>query len=197
MSGAAFLLLGGADVLAQGALQGTTLSTGGGFALRSATVDLPGRPSALTNILQMIIGLSTDERRLPQVVPDAVTVNVIDLSGQKTVVVVTADITGFVWRPETPGAIPLSASSVSASLVAFPILDPVRETANAYLVLFEIPAAFYGDEIKVVMDLFDNQNALGSTAFLGNVALVPEPSAALLLGLGGLAGLIPLFRRRS
>ena len=183
--------------MAQGALQGTTLSTGGGFALRSATVDLPGRPSALTNILQMIIGLSTDERRLPQVVPDAVTVNVIDLSGQKTAVVVTADITGFVWRPETPGAIPLSASSVSASLVAFPILDPVRETANAYLVLFEIPAAFYGDEIKVVMDLFDNQNALGSTAFLGNVALVPEPSAALLLGLGGLAGLIPLFRRRS
>ena len=197
LSGAAVLLLGAANVWGQSALQGTTLTTGGGFSLHSVTVDVPGRPSVLTNMLQMIVGLSTDERRQPQVIPDAVTVNVVDLTGQKIAVVVTADITGFVWRPETPWAIPLSASSVSASLVAFPSLDPVRETANAYMVLFQLPATFYGEEIKIVMDLFDNQNALGSTAFLGNVALVPEPSAALLLGLGGLAGLIPLFRRRS
>ena len=191
------LLLAGGTAWAQGALQGTTLMTGGGFAIRSAAVDVPGRPSALTNVLQMIVGMSTDERVVSQVIPDSVTVNVIDLSGQKIAVVVTADITGFVWRPETPGTIPLSASAVSASLVAFPILDPVRQTANAYLVLVELPAAFFGQDIKIVMDLFDNQNAFGSTAFLGNVALVPEPSAALLLGLGGLAGLIPLFRRRS
>lgn len=190
-------MLAAGNVWAQGSLQGTTLMTGGGFAIRSAAVDVPGRPSALTNMLQMIVGLSTDERVVPQAIPDSVTVNVVDLSGQKIAVVVTADITGFVWRPETPGTIPLSASAVSASLVAFPTLDPVRQTANAYLVLVELPAAFFGQDIKIVMDLFDNQNAFGSTAFLGNVALVPEPSAALLFGLGGLAGLIPLFRRRS
>jgi hypothetical protein len=145
----------------------------------------------------MIIALSTDERVLPSAIPDSVTVNVMNLSGLLTTVVVTADINGFAWRPVTPGTIPLSASAVSASLVAFPSIIPTRETSTAYRVQVELPAVFYGQDVQVVVDLFDNLNPLGSTAFVGGVALVPEPSAVALLGMGGLAAWSLLFRRRS
>lgn len=181
-------------VLGQGSLQGVTLLTDGSSAIHSVEVAVPGRPSALTSYLEMVIGLGTDEKLVPLVIPDAMTVNVMDFLGQKTVVLVTADIAGFVWRPETPGTIPLGANAVASSLVAFPLLDPTRETSAAYLVRVELPAVFYGQDVKVVVDLFDNLNTLGSTAFLGNVALVPEPGSLLLLGFGGL---VLVFRRRS
>lgn len=178
----------------QGSIQGVTLLTGGSSALQSVSVEVPGHPSTLTNFLEMIIGMATDEKIVPQTIPDAVTVNVVDLAGQLTAVVLTADVTGFVWRPETPGTIALPGEAVSASLVAFPTLDPLRETSAAYRVRVELPQSFYGQEIRVTMDLFDNGNLLGSTAFLGNVALVPEPSALALIGIG-LSGFF--LRRRS
>jgi PEP-CTERM motif len=192
--GAALFAVSGPSARGQGALQGVTLLTGGAGSIKSVTVDVPGRPSALTNILELVVALATDERMVPQVIPDAVTVNVVDLLGQQTAVVVTADITGFVWRPETPGTVPLAATAISAALVAFPTLDPLRETTAAYRVRVELPPAFLDQEIRVTMDLFDNGNLFGSTAFLGTVALVPEPATALLVGVGVL-GLV--FRRRS
>lgn len=177
--------------------QSTFLYTGSGQALKSEIVTPTAEaPRPIFNWLEFIIGFSTEEPLRANVIPDSATVTVL-FGDNIAATIATSDITGTVWQPETPGGLQLPAGSIIPVATTFPVVDPLLPTSSAFKVRVNLPPEYANLPVKVVVDLFDNRDSFRSIAFLGDVAVVPEPSALGLIGLGAAACLLARRSRRS
>jgi hypothetical protein len=173
------------------------MQNGGGTPEVSDQVTVTSSGSGATTI-QYDFGFFTTEVVTPNTFLDSLTVSIQDAALDVTVVS-TTDASGTLWEPPSPGAVPLTASAVGFQTMAPTQLSPVNGRGVAYAVDVTLPAGLQGTTFTVDFDLFDDQNpSTFALAYFGNVEVVssvPEPSAEILVCLGGLiVGLIKKFK---
>jgi len=183
------ILVDGLHGFAQGF---TVLRTGGGSPLVSSTESLPLSTNALPAVLTFEFGFGTDETVSPGAMFDSFSVTVQDAAMLNTLVLLTADASGIVWAPPTPGGVLLPPDAILRSGIPFPSLQPVLAQQTAFLVTVPLPTVFSGP-VNVYFDLFDNLNPTASLGWYNRVQ-VPEPGTWALLVAGGV--LVWLCRRR-
>ena len=131
-------------------------------------------------------GLATAEELTGETFFDSVTFTLQGSVPSATATIVTLDRTGALWAPITPGGITLEPSSITFREIPFPEdINPEFSFRRAYAVTALIPQEFLGQPITFTMDLFDNQNGVGSVAY-ATAPTVPEPTALLLAFVGTL-----------
>jgi hypothetical protein len=144
-------------------------------------------------ILRFDFGFSTTEMVLPGVLLDSFTVSVRDESSGQSAILITADPTGFQKTPSSPGQVPINVDTISLRPITYPAGVPSVGQAQAFTFEATLPPVFGGSGTTLIFDLFDNQNSLGSVAFVDNVMVVPEPSS---MALGALGIVVLCYRRR-
>ena len=165
--------------LAQGI---AVLRTGGGAPLVTSSQQLQVPTSPLPIQLSFEFGFGTDETVSPGALLDSFTVTVQDAAMLNTLVLLTADASGVVWAPPTPGGVAIAPNSILRSSIAFPSLQPVLADQSAFLVTVPLPAVFSGP-VTVYFDLFDNLNPAASLGWYRGAA-IPEPATWALLAAG-------------
>lgn len=172
--------------------QGTFLFTGSGQPLITATHPLS--PFAATNNapLEFDFGFATDEVFAPGGFFDSFTVTLQDVSQTYTLVIATADASGVVWAPVTPGALVMNANDILRAAIPYPGGAPTLAGQTAFQVSVPLPVQFQGLSANLYFDLFNNANGLASQGYY-RLNFIPEPSPSIL-AMGG--GLIWLFARR-
>ncbi len=179
-----YLIVGLSLATAQGTV--TVLNTGKGQPLatqvRTVTIDaFQVQPEVRFNF-----GFGTDETVTPGTFLDSFTVTIQDASQVFTAVYLTADASGTVLAPPTPGTLPIDSATIESHAIVYSSLDPVFEFENAFQVVAAIPQQFVGGQINVYFDLFDNLDSKASQAWFSDpeVMSVPEPQIWTLLLLG-------------
>jgi hypothetical protein len=110
-----------------------------------------------------------------------------------TAVLLTVDRLGLNWLPETPGGLLLDPASIEWRTIPFPGISPEPAFTIALHISTALPPEMTGQPVTLFLDLFDNQNASASVAWMSPVTIVPEPS---VWALGALAvGLLALRKR--
>ncbi len=174
---------------APGSAQGTIVfhNTGGGQPIvseqRSIFVDAGlAQPHLVFNF-----GFATDEIPSPGAFLDSFTVTIEDSAQRFSALYLAADANGIAWAPATPGALFIDPTSITASPLSYPSLQPVLANRSAFAVTAPIPAQFLGSSVNVFFDLFDNQdNTISQGWFSGlSVVSVPEPDAWALMVVAG------------
>jgi hypothetical protein len=172
--------------LAQGTI--TALNTGGTqpiiTEIRSLYVD-----AGLTLArLGFDVGFASGETNAAAAFLDSFTVTVQDTNAVNTVILLTEDASGTTFAPPTPGTIVVSPSSIDSNLIVYPSLSPVLLNRQAYRISALIPSQFFGGQINVYFDLFDNLNGVHSQGWFTSPSVygVPEPQLVSFLGLAGL-----------
>jgi hypothetical protein len=169
------------------------LRTGGGSPLVTFTELVSVPSNALPSALSFEFGFGTDEVPSPGVFLDSFSVTVQDAARLNTLVLLTADGSGMVWAPPTPGGVGISPDAILRSSIPFPSLTPVTAQQTAFLVTVPLPTVFSG-AVNVHFDLFDNLDSVASLGWYNRVR-VPEPGSWVLLG-GGLLWLCCRMRWR-
>jgi hypothetical protein len=177
------LSLAGLSAAAQGTL--TVLNTGGGQPLVTSSQQLQIPASATPVPLFFEFGFGTDEVTSPGAILDSFTVTVQDAAMLNTLVLVTADASGTVWAPPTPGGVLISPDAILRSSIPFPSLQPTLANQSAFAVTVPLPTVFTGT-VNVHFDLFDNLDATASLGWYRGAA-IPEPGTWALLVAGLLA----------
>ena len=179
------LLLSASLVSAQGTL--TIMNTGSGQPLLSEVRSLFVDGSLFQPRLLFNFGFATDESLAPGTFLDSFTVTIQDPNQAFTAIYLTLDIAGTILAPPTPGTLFIDPATISTDPLAYPNLSPVLFDQHAYALSALIPAQFFGSQINVYFDLFDNQNSIASQAWFSNLRVesVPEPQVLSLLLLAG------------
>jgi hypothetical protein len=160
------------------------LQTGNGETLHSALQTLFIPQSAFPQQIQIAVGFSTDEIFAPETFFDSVTLTLQDELSSLAAIFFTMDCSGVFWAPLPDGGIPVDANAIGRESIEFPDLSPAYAHQVAYYLTLPIPASLTGRQLNLYLDLFDNQNATGSLAWMSQVTYVPEPGTAALVALG-------------
>lgn len=179
LRGLCFLLLT-LGVSAQG-----VLNTVPGSGLFSRSAEVTFGASIPSPALRFSFGFATDEVVRPGEIPDSFTITLQDSSQNQTLVLVTLDAGGTVWAPTTPGTTPVSQESLVRTPIPYSSLTPVLAHKTAFELEVTLPQSFVGQSATVYFDLFSNDNGVPSQAWFSELVVVPEPSTATLLALGG------------
>jgi hypothetical protein len=181
------LLLSSPIASAQGTL--TVLNTGGGQPLVSEVRGLFVDAGSVQPRLLFNFGFATGENPATETFLDSFSVTIQDSNQVVTAVYLTADASGMILAPPSPGAIVIDPATIDTNALAYPSLNPILLNRRAFVVSALIPAQFIGSQINVYFDLFDNLNSIASQGWFSNlrVGAVPEPQAGLLLLLAGAA----------
>jgi hypothetical protein len=182
---------------AQGTLDYVVLQTGGGQPLVSdqQLLQTAGVP---TQALFFDFGFFTDEIPMPGAFLDSFTVTIQDGSSA-TAVLVTADASGVLWSPFSPGAVFLSDSDIVRTAIIPPSLQPILGQGVAFSVRVPLPAQFTGPTVTVYFDLFDNVDQIMSLGWYydPHITSIPEPQSGWLFALGVGLLLVTVRRRQS
>lgn len=177
------LVLDGGSLEAQGTI--TVLQTGGGHPLVSQqeSVSLAGITAP---VILFDFGFVTDEVPVPNTFLDAFTVTFQGASPNQTAVLATADASGILWAPASPGGLVVTDSQIQRQATQPPSLQPILGRGVAFSVQVSVPAGFTGPTLTVDFDLFDNLNqAMSAGWYTTPLAVsVPEPQAWMLFGPG-------------
>jgi hypothetical protein len=176
--------------------QVTTLQTGVGQPLQTASLPLTIPTPSLQPILLFNFGFSTDETISSGSFSDSLTFTLQSADGLTTALILTADLTGVNWAPSNPGGVLINPDGIGRTPIAIPVFAQGFSTRFAWSVSFPVPSGFTGGPATLYLDLFDNQNALNSLGWADNIAIVPEPGV-LVLGFWGLALLFGWRKRRA
>ena len=160
----------------------TVLRTGGGVPLVTSSQGLQLASNALPTELYFEFGFATDETPAPGTIHDSFTVTVQDVAMMNTLLLLTADASGLVWAPTTPGGIVFPPDAIVRSAVPSPSLQPVLANQTAFAVTVPLPTVFSGP-VNVYFDLFDNLNPTASLGWYRGV-IIPEPGTWALLVAG-------------
>lgn len=180
------------SLVAAAGTPGSLLAQGGSIDTNSLAVLQTGSGQTVTTFSQLVstggagpspmlrfsFGFSTDEVAAPSTFLDSVSLT-LQGSGNQSAIFFTADLNGPHWAPVTPGNVQLDMSGWTVTSIAFPNLLPNQQTKFAYEVTAPLPSVFIGQDLNFHLDLFDNQNPLGSTAWITPIA-VPEPGSLVL-----------------
>lgn len=130
------------------------------------------------------VGFETDERPAPKFLADSFTISLTGSALEEVITVATLDAFGLSIAPSNPGGrfLPLSAIRLEqAPLLA----QPRFSNAVSYRITIDVPEPLQGRYQTVALDLFDNQNGVGSRGLMaGPAEVIPEPGTMPLLGLG-------------
>jgi hypothetical protein len=183
------------SVCAQGSFDPIILQTGGSEALISAEQSLQTFSPANPPPIEFEFGFATDEEFAPSELFDSFTITLQDDAMNYTMVILTADASGIVWAPATPGALFLDPASIARAAIPFPPPVPGLASLTAYQASVPVPAQFQGQSAKLYLDLFDNLNQKASLAFF-RLKLVPEPAAWMFFPIGWLGWLFAQRQRK-
>jgi hypothetical protein len=170
----------------------TVLQTGSGQPLSTFSQTISASGAGTSPMLHFSFGFSTDETSAPSTFLDSASLTLQNAQNDSAIFF-TVDLNGVNWAPATPGNIQLNPAGWTLTPITFPGLLPNQQTKFAYEVTAPLPAAFLGQELNFHFDLFDNQNALGSMAWITPIA-VPEPGSLVL---GFFTLLVFAFLKRS
>lgn len=148
----------------------------------SIFVPLPGAGES-NSTLTFEFGFSTDETAQQMTFPDSITFTLSD--GNHLAYLVTADVLGTSWAPQTAGALAIDPASILRTEVLY--ADAPFSRSIAYSVSFSLPVELQGTSLTLGFSLFNNQDAIQSAGFLRNPMVVPEPAVLPTLLLGGVA----------
>lgn len=187
----ASLLLGWSQkAAAQGTIQ--FLRTGSGQVLvtfrETVTIPLTGAPPFFLEF-----GFATEEVLSPGTIFDAFTVSLENVAGPEIAILATADASGVVWAPPTPGTLEMDPADIQRTPAVFPSLQPVFPHSMAFQVTLPVPAPFLGKSVNVVFDLFDNQDSRSSIGYFIGLPIPESSPWALLTG----GALLLTVRRRA
>jgi len=145
------------------------------------------------------IGFSTAETILDPGFLDSLTLSVTGGKSKDSAVLLTLDGFGAAPLPESPGALVLPAAGLKLTpTTPRPGLftDPVAPFALAFNGVWDLPAQFQNESLKVFAELFDNGNPLVSQGYfvILRPQLIPEPG---VWALGGLGIALACFARRA
>jgi hypothetical protein len=195
--GAIVMILGAGIRVGRG--QGTVVfhNTGAGQVLVTETRSIFVDAGLQQPRLIFDFGFATDETPAPGAFLDSFTVTVQDSAQQFSAVYLTADATGVLWAPQTPGALQIDPASITANPLSYPSLQPVLANRTAFQVTAPIPSQFLGTTVNVFFDLFDNLDPTISQGWFSNLSAssVPEPQV-WVLSLAGAALLLRSKRRK-
>ena len=124
-------------------------------------------------------GFATDEALKPQSFSDSFTVSLENGLGQR-VYIATSSISGTVWAPFVPGAIPLGSDLIHSVSVAYAVDTHPSARTESYSVEVPVPPSWISQEIRLRFDLFDNLDDRPSAAYFRRAELVPEPGVFAL-----------------
>ena len=175
-------------------------NTGGGQPLVSDVRPLFVDASLVQPRLQFNFGFATDESFVPNSILDSFTVTIQSSNQLYTAVYLTADASGVVWAPATPGALVIDPATIDFQAIAYPSLQPVLVLQRAFQVSALIPSQFLGSSINVYFDLFDNLNPRASQAWFSDlrVTAAPGPQAWMLAaGRSIMLELWPIAKERT
>lgn len=129
--------------------------------------------------LRFEFGFATDDALKPQSFSDSFTVSLENGLGQR-VYIATTSISGTVWAPFVPGAIPLASDRIHSVAVAYAVDPHPAARTEAYAVEVAVPSSWTPHEIRLRFDLFDNLDERPSAAYFRHAELVPEPGVLAL-----------------
>jgi hypothetical protein len=155
------------------------LETGGPEATVSAFRDL-GHIEQAKRWVTFDFGFATIEELLDNSFLDSATLTLQGSSPASTTIIATVDRSGVLWAPHVAGGISLDPNAISWTEIEFPGLSLDLPHRRAYSTQVELPEEFYGQEVRFIIDLFDNQNAQDSLAYIGAPTVVPEPGVIAL-----------------
>jgi len=163
------------------------LNTGGGQPLVTEMSTVTVGADLLQPRLEFNFGFATDESVAPETFLDSFTLTIQDANRVFTAVLLTADASGTELAPTTPGTVAIDPATISTAAIAYPNLQPVLANQQAFQASVAIPTQFFGGEVDVFFDLFDNLDARASQGWFSDlrVTAVPEPQACTLLLLAG------------
>jgi hypothetical protein len=170
------------------------LETGGSEAIVSAFRDL-GPIEQAKRWVSFDFGFATIEEVLDGSFLDSATLTLQGSSPSATTIIGTIDRTGILWTPTVPGGLTLQPSEVSWVEIDFPDLSLELPHRKAYSAVVELPPVLQGQDLRFVIDLFDNQNGVKSIAYVSAPTVVPEPGAVALAAVG--IGFLFTFTRRN
>jgi hypothetical protein len=130
-------------------------------------------------------------------VQDSLTLTFQDASSRLTFVLLTMDASGVTWMPATPGGVTIDPAQLTWEPIPFPgFATPAPDTYSAYHVSTVLPESFAGLSPVLYVDLFDNQDGLGSVGWVQTTP-VPEPESVLVTALGMSVLLLCRLRTRG
>jgi len=157
------------------------VTSGGAKLIAEASAQLAA--GANGSALQFNFGFSTEEALAQQSFIDSVTLTVT-AGPNLPLYLVTADVSGARWLPNTPGGFPLDPAALQHTPTSGEKQYPI---GFDYFVSLSLPSQFVGQPLSLTLRLFDNQNALSSAAYLDNIRVVPEPGFFAIFLLGTIA----------
>jgi hypothetical protein len=170
------------------------LHASGNQPLTTETVLLDVDASFVLPVLRFTFGFATDEEYAPGQLADSFSVTLQDASLARTLIFLTADASGVVWGPPSPGTVPVDPESLSRTVMPFPgLIEPALGLQLAFTVQAPLSSEFAGQRLSLHFDLFDNLNGVPSLGWFGDVAVVPEPR---LLAYSGMVLLFYLVSRK-
>jgi hypothetical protein len=140
-------------------------------------------------------GFATIEEILGGSFMDSATLTLQGSSPNATTIIGTLDRSGILWTPTTPGGVTLEPGAVNWTEIDFPDLSLELPHRKAYSAIVEIPTELQGQDLRFIIDLFDNQNGVKSIAYVSAPTVVPEPGTVALAAVG--IGFLFAFTRRN
>ena len=125
--------------MAQGSL--VALRTGDGVPLQTEARSMMVNASLREPRLQFSFGFATEENVVPDRILDSFTVMLQDSNRLFTLVCLTADASGVLLAPPTPGGLPLDPATISAQAIPYPSLQPVLPSRSAFQISLPFPAS--------------------------------------------------------
>lgn len=150
------------------------LSTGGGTSMATTNFTLAADPLWTGFRLQLGFGFATDETNSAAVFLDSFSLTLQTLDAASTFLLLTTDVNGMNWAPNNPGGLPVSPDLILREPHSPGNTASGYAAAWSYAVSVAIPSAFAGTTSQLFLDLFDNQNALGSVGWLSYARIVPD-----------------------
>jgi hypothetical protein len=170
------------------------LETGGSEAIVFAFRDL-GPIEQAKRWVSFDFGFTTIEEVLAASFLDSATLTLQGTSPSATTIIGTIDRTGILWTPTVPGGLTLEPSAVSWIEIDFPDLSLELPHRKAYSAVVEVPQELQGQDLRFIIDLFDNQNGVKSIADVSAPTVVPEPGTLALAAVA--IGFLFAFTRRN
>jgi|GEM_PF-5582119 len=150
----------------------TLLAPDGSGSLLSYAVTLE-KPAFSDPYLSFELGFTTEEATVPARFLDSVTLTLQNQAGSVTSLLLTQDVGGEVWGPTGEGTVAIPPERIQHGAAAWPGGIPTLPFAVAHRVVVPIAIELAASPMSLYVDVFDNQDALRSKAWIRGVVVLP------------------------